>query len=74
MTGDTKSKSILVIAEVVDKALAPITFELLSLASKLAEQSGGQVGAIVFDNQETTRRALIAAGADHIFTRRTRVA
>ena len=67
MTGDTKAKSILVVAEVVDKALAPITFELLSLASRLAEQSGGQVGAIVFDNLETTRRALIAAGADHVF-------
>lgn len=67
MTSNAQHKSVLILAEASDDALAPITFELLSLAKELVKKTGGQVGALVFSQREDLRQELAAAGADQVY-------
>ena len=55
---------ILVIAEAVDGALAPISGELIGAAKKLSGEGAGSVTALVAGN-EALAQQLIAAGADN---------
>jgi len=55
---------ILVIAEAVDGALAPISGELLGAAKKLSGEGAGNVTALIAGN-EALAQQLIAAGADN---------
>jgi len=55
---------ILVIAEAVDGALAPISGELIGAAKKLSSEGAGPVTAMVAGN-EALAQQLIAAGADN---------
>ena len=55
---------ILVIAEAVDGALAPISGELLGAAKKLSGEGAGNVTALVAGD-EALAQQLIAAGADN---------
>ena len=55
---------ILVIAEAVDGALAPISGELIGAAKKLSGEGAGTVTALVAGN-EALAQQLIAAGADN---------
>jgi electron transfer flavoprotein alpha subunit len=55
---------ILVIAEAVDGALAPISGELIGAAKKLSGEGAGNVTALVAGN-EALAQELIAAGADN---------
>ncbi len=55
---------ILVIAEAVDGALAPISGELIGAAKKLSSEGAGSITALVAGN-EALAQQLIAAGADN---------
>ncbi|HEX6030894.1 MAG TPA: electron transfer flavoprotein subunit alpha/FixB family protein [Tepidiformaceae bacterium] len=57
---------ILVIAEVTEGEIAPISFELIGAAKQLSAQGGGDVTAFVAGN-EAQAQALIAGGADKAF-------
>lgn len=55
---------ILVIAEAIDGALAPISGELIGAAKKLSGEGGGSVTALIAGDQGLAQQ-LIAAGADN---------
>ncbi|MGE3074493.1 MAG: electron transfer flavoprotein subunit alpha/FixB family protein [Dehalococcoidia bacterium] len=55
---------ILVIAEALDGAIAPISGELIGAAKKLSGEGGGSVTALIAGN-EALAQQLIAAGADN---------
>jgi electron transfer flavoprotein alpha subunit len=60
-------KGIWVVAEVIQDALRPVTFEMLGRAVQLAEQNGGHVGALALgSNARQFAGALAAHGADQI--------
>src|SRR5581483_9414943 len=60
-------KGIWVVAEVIQDALRPVTFEMLGRAVQLAEQNGGHVGALALgSNARQFADALAAHGADQI--------
>lgn len=65
---DNPSKSYWVVGEITDGALRPVTFEMLGRAVQLAEQSGGEVAALVV-GADVARRALTLAehGADKVY-------
>jgi electron transfer flavoprotein alpha subunit len=58
-----KMPGILVIAESIEGAVAPISYELLGAARQLASQGGGNVTAFIAGN-EALANELIAHGAD----------
>lgn len=67
MTSDAQHKSVLILAEASDNVLAPITFELLSLAKQLVKKTGGRIGALLISQQEELRQELASAGADQVY-------
>lgn len=62
MAGD-----ILVVAEITDGALRPVSLELVSAAAGLAAVTGGGVAAAVLDNGAAHAAALAAYGAQRVY-------
>src|SRR5581483_11423480 len=61
-------KSIWVVAEVIENQVRPVTYEMLGRAVELAEQIGGEVGALVIGTDVRQRAQDLAAhGADKIY-------
>ena len=58
---------ILVVAESVDGAVTPGSYELLGAARQLSSQGGGSVSAVV-SGAESLGKDLVAHGADAAFT------
>lgn len=61
-------KGIYVIAEMSGENIAPVTFELLGEARRLAEKTGDSVNAVLMGSSVSEKAAeLVAYGADNVF-------
>ena len=64
----TGNKGVLVVADIADGEPASLTYELLGMARRLAEELGGEVSATLFGGgTEGNARDLIAHGAERVF-------
>jgi electron transfer flavoprotein alpha subunit len=62
-----QAPTILVVAEIQNCEVAPVTMELLSLGRHLVERTAGKVAAVILDaHAEHVRTRLISAGADQV--------
>ena len=65
---DNPAKSFWVFAEIIENEIRPVTFEMLGRAVQLAEESGGEVCALLLDaNVRRFAESLAAHGADKIY-------
>ncbi len=65
---DNAARSFWVVAEIIENEIRPVTFEMLGRAVQLAEESGGEVGALVIgENVKRFASDLAAHGADKIY-------
>lgn len=60
-------KEILIVADIDEDNIVPITFELLSAARKIAEDIGGLVSAAVMGNESQPITTEIASHADRVY-------
>ena len=62
------SSGVWVFAEQIGGAIAPVVYELLGEARKLAESTGSEVGAVLFgSSMQDAANDLIAYGADRVY-------
>ncbi len=65
---DNPAKSFWVFAEIIENEIRPVTLEMLGRAVQLAEESGGEVCALLLDaNVRRFAESLAAHGADKIY-------
>ncbi len=65
---DNSAKSFWVFVEIIENEIRPVTFELLGRAVQLAEESGGEVGALVLGADiKRLEKILASHGADKIY-------
>lgn len=65
---ENPAKSFWVFAEIIENEIRPVTFEMLGRAVQLANESGGEVGALVIgENVKRFAESLAAHGADKIY-------